>query len=210
MLLVSSDRRIKNIKGKASSSQSAQKLKNMNICHYHFKDTLAKGNKMITGVIAQELQKIMPDAVFTTPEAVIPNIYKHADSVRNIGNNTRLYLSVPLNPDSLKVGTKLQLYVKNDKTEHRKILNITKDYIEVPYLCEENERVFVYGSFVNDLLNIDYNQIFMENVNATKYLLQQQEVLEQGLKKQRNINQAQQKELEELRTLLEKLLKKLK
>ena len=76
-LLVSSDKRIKDIEGKSDGSKDLQTLLGIDITDYRYKDQVTQGDNPQKKVIAQELEIVFPQAV-SRQTSVIPDIYEKA------------------------------------------------------------------------------------------------------------------------------------
>lgn len=72
-----SDARIKNILGRSDSSFDLRTLLGIEVTDYTYKDMVAKGNRPRKKVIAQQVEKVFPQAVSQSTNEV-PDIYKQA------------------------------------------------------------------------------------------------------------------------------------
>ncbi|HLP18834.1 MAG TPA: tail fiber domain-containing protein, partial [Chitinophagales bacterium] len=152
-----SDARIKNIQGITNNADDLNTITQLRITNYHFIDTLAKGNKLYKKVIAQEVEKIYPNAV-TKLTDVIPDIYQM--TTINNGRVTML--------NNLKAGERVKLITK-DKTEIVEIINADASGFNVN--MEGTGQVFVYGREVKDFRAVDYEALTTLNISATQELL---------------------------------------
>ena len=130
------------------------------VTDYHFKDKLANGNTPQKKAIAQQLEKVYPQAVNTT-KGVVPDIYKKV-TVKDGW--------VELATD-LKKGERVKLIGKTDQSVHE-VLEV-RDGAFRPDGQVDDEQVFVYGREVNDFRSVDYDAIAMLNVSATQELARQ-------------------------------------
>src|SRR5206468_1340406 len=73
-----SDARIKNVTGRSNNAEDLKTLMGLQITDYRLIDSIDKGNKEYKKVIAQEVEKIYPNAVSKLTD-VIPDIYKLAE-----------------------------------------------------------------------------------------------------------------------------------
>ncbi|MEM6261628.1 MAG: kelch repeat-containing protein [Bacteroidota bacterium] len=189
-----SDVRIKQIEGVSDSETDLATLMNIEVTDYRLIDTLAKGNKPVKKVIAQQVASIYPQAVTTDLTEVIPDIYQRAEVQDGW---------VMLATD-LKVGERVKLI-----TEHRaevyEVLDVEADRFQVSLLKTDNREllseaksrkagktVFVYGREVNDFHTVDYEAISMLNVSATQ--------------EQQRIIDAQEEKIEQQQKMIEQLL----
>ena len=126
------------------------------VTNYSLIDSIEKGNKMYKKVIAQQVEKVYPQAVSTMTD-VVPDIYKMA--AIKMGRVTV--------PNTLKAGEKVKLILE-DRTELAEVLSADAAGFNVN-LSDEG-RVFVFGREVNDFRTVDYEAISMLNVSATQEL----------------------------------------
>ncbi len=78
VLLISSDKRIKDVIGRSGSKGDLSTLLSVEITDYKMKDKVVYGNQIAKKVIAQQLKSVYPQAV-SLQTSVIPNIYKAAE-----------------------------------------------------------------------------------------------------------------------------------
>ncbi len=152
-----SDARVKNIIGLSDNGADLNTLIKLRITNYHFIDTLAKGSKLYKKVIAQELEKVYPDAVSKMTD-VVPDIYKLASIKKG-----RVTLA-----NNLKVGERIKLIMDN-KTEIFEVIAADANGFSVNTNDEGN--VFVYGREVNDFRSVDYEALTTLNISATQELV---------------------------------------
>jgi hypothetical protein len=125
------------------------------LLNYNFIDKDYYEGRTVYGLIAQDVRKILPEAVNITTQ-YIPNIYKK--SIINKVNDTTIILVLDYNI-KLKINDKLQILV-NDIILYVDITDFTKKTITVTKWLNYNEtdKVFVYGTMVDDFheLNQQY------------------------------------------------------
>ena len=173
-----SDARIKNILRRSDSESDLGMLLGIEITDYLHKDGIARGRTPQKKVIAQQVEKVYPQAVSQSTD-VVPDIYKKA---------TQKDGWVELATD-LKKGERVRLL--SEKTEGiHEVLEVTKDKFRTDFKPEGGQ-VFVYGREVKDFRSVDYEAISMLNVSATQELARKVK--------------AQESELTELRAELAKL-----
>jgi len=190
-----SDIRIKNVKGQSNSKKDLELLKQVKITDYQYIDTIGKGTEEYKKVIAQELQKVLPNAV-TTTKGYIPNIYSKALSV-NYDKITSILKIETAEANNLKIGDKIKLIHKNGVLT-TKVTNIISDNIFTINSEEEYSEIFVFGKEVKDFLTVDYEAISMLNVSATQELIKE-------IEKLKNKNEDLSEKLKKLDELTEKV-----
>ena len=151
-----SDERSKTIHGLSKSSEDLDIINSIEITEFNYLDPV-KGSGKQKKVIAQQVEKVFPNAVSTGSD-VIPNIFKESEI-----NSGVIKLE-----SSCKVGDKIQLVYED----------LSKEIVEVT-ACHETKiitsskrkgKVFVYGKEVDDYKSVDYDSISMLNVSATQEL----------------------------------------
>ncbi|NHM07317.1 hypothetical protein G4D82_08805 [Flavobacterium sp. CYK-4] len=186
-----SDQRIKNIKGISDSKKDLETLSKIEITNYTLKDSIAKGANHYKKVIAQQVEKVYPQAVSTMTD-VVPDIYKSAQMKEGyiaLGNN-------------LKAGEKVKIIFASGE-EITEVKEATATGFKVD--AKTTEKVFVYGRQVNDFHTVDYEALSTLNISATQELLKRIEVLEDEnnkLKAEAQNYKALKADVELLKTLL--------
>lgn len=152
---VFSDERVKVDIHPTESPRDLQTLMGIEISDYHYKDALKFGKQPQKKVIAQQLEKVYPQAVSTVTD-VVPDIFEKA-AVEDGW--------VVLATD-LKVGDRVKLIGKKDEAMHE-VLEVRKGAFR-PDGKVDAESLFVYGREVKDFRTVDYDAISMLNVSATQ------------------------------------------
>lgn len=173
-----SDSRIKDIKGISNSEKDLTILNQIRITDYEMKDKIQWGNKKFKKVIAQEIEKIYPQAV-SNSIGYIPNIYQTTKFIERTNGGYILTFEYPTN---INKGAQKVKIITQDKSIDVKVLNIIDDkhfLIAVDSVnLKVNEKVFVYGEEINDFRVVDYEALSTLNISATqqiyKLLLDQQ------------------------------------
>ena len=184
-LLALSDARIKNIIGQSDAAADLSTINKIRITDYTMRDEISHGTKQFKKVIAQQLKEVYPLAVRTSPMGqCIPNIYHTADRYEIHGKEVVIDIPLAITDTNVKVGVTCKFYIgdKNGKDVEAKgtitafsatELHITTEKpLDADSLCDN---LFVYGTEIHDLLNVDYDAISMLNVSATQELSKQLE-----------------------------------
>ncbi len=163
--VVASDERIKTVESKSDAAGDLALLRGIEITNYRYKDVLGRGDALHKKVIAQQVEKVYPQAVRKETDAV-PDIYKPAPVKDGW---------VSLATD-LKKGERVRLIsAKNEQSIHE-VLEVTAEGFRTDYK-REGDQVFVFGREVKDFRVVDYDAIAMLNVSATQELAKQVEAL---------------------------------
>ena len=153
-----SDERIKTIQGRSDSAADLRKLLALEVTDYIYKDVVASGSRPQKKVVAQQVEKVFPQAVSKSTN-VVPDIYKKAgikDGWVELATN-------------LKVGERVRLIGEKDEAAIHEVLEVRDGSFRTANL-PAGEQVFVYGREVNDFRSVDYDAISMLNVSATQEL----------------------------------------
>jgi hypothetical protein len=175
-----SDARIKRILGVSKGDKDLRTLMSIEITDYRLIDTIAKGSTPQKKVIAQQVEKVYPQAVTANLTDAIPDIYQRARV-----DDGWIILSTDLSTgERVKIvthtGAEIYDVIVAENTRFR------VDGFSIPN--GQDSTVFVYGREVNNFHTVDYEAIAMLNVSATQ---EQQRLIE-----------AQQKMLEEYRSAI--------
>lgn len=176
-----SDARIKNIKGITNNAEDLNTISKIEITNYSLKDVIAKGNGEYKKIIAQQVEKVYPQAVTKTTD-FIPDMYKQAE----IKNG---FITMA---NTLKTGDKVKLIFESGE----EIVTVTAAGAS-SFTVDKNKtgKVFVFGKQVNDFRTVDYEALSTLNISATQQLIK--------------LNQQQQKIIEVLEARLQSLEQKL-
>ena len=178
-----SDERIKNIQGRSDGATDLRKLRDIEITDYVFKDAVEKGSSPQKKVIAQQVEKIFPQAVSQTTD-VVPDIYRKAAI-----EDGWIQLAT-----DLKVGDRVRLITETGHRAVHAVRQVESGRFLTDFV-EDAGQVFVYGREVKDFRVVDYEAIAMLNVSATQELSRR---LEQQVTETASLKQ----ELAEMRTTL--------
>ncbi len=152
-----SDERTKRIKALSDSAEDLATLLQLQVTDYFYVDTLKKGTGKQKKLIAQQVEKVFPQAVSRHFD-VVPDIYQRA----SIANGW-----VQLDTD-LKKGERVRLIGEKDEGLHE-VLEVRDGAFRTAYQ-PTTDQVFVYGREVADFRTLDYDAIAMLNVSATQAL----------------------------------------
>jgi hypothetical protein len=155
---------------------------------YKYIDKIENGNKKVYGFIAQQVHKVIPEAV-SLENAYIPNIMMLADY-----NNEVIML--PNIPDKvvIKIKDKIKCYDSNNNSVKVKVTEIINDFsFKIKDLTKKykNNKIFIYGTYVDDFHILSKEYIYTLNVGATQELYRQ-------IKEQDNIIKSREEEINEL------------
>jgi hypothetical protein len=163
-----SDARIKNVTGPSDTAADLETLEKLKITDFRYIDVVGKGNQLKKGVIAQEVEKVYPDAVRITSDFV-PSVYAMADDVHYNAAARELAVTVP-KAHGFIAGDMVRIITDAGNVD-KPVASITDDHTFVLANVENtSSKVFVFGKKVDDFRVVDYDQLFSMNIGATQQL----------------------------------------
>lgn len=153
-----SDERIKNVMGRSDGAEDLRILQGLGVTDYTHKDTMTFGSGVNKKLIAQEVEKVFPQAVRKTTD-VVPDILKTA----KVSSDGWVHLAT-----NLKVAERVRLNADHEQGVYE-VLEVAEGKFRTSFNPGESE-VLVYGREVKDFRTVDYNAIAMLNVSATQQL----------------------------------------
>ena len=166
-----SDQRVKSDIHLTDNKSDLQTLMGIEISDYKYKDGRKFGAKPQKKVIAQQVEKVYPQAVAASTD-VVPDIFKKATAKAGW---------VSLVTD-LKVGERVKLINDTEQSVHE-VLEVRDGAFRTDYQVD-TDKLFVYGREVNDFRTVDYDAIAMLNVSATQQIKKEQDLELKVLKEQ--------------------------
>ncbi len=155
--LAFSDERIKRIEGRSDAAADLAKLLALEVTDYTYIDTVAKGAGKQKKVIAQQVERVYPQAVRRNTDTV-PDIYQPATIEAG-------WVKLAT---GLQQGERVRLIGTNEEGVYE-VLEVTANGFRTGFAADCGE-VFVYGREVTDFRSVDYEAIAMLNVSATQEL----------------------------------------
>ncbi|RFS16889.1 tail fiber domain-containing protein [Emticicia sp. C21] len=198
-----SDARIKNIAGVSNPAQDLATLRNLEITDYTMKDQIQFGSKSFKKVIAQQVEKVYPQAV-TQGTDVVPDIYVLAENVVYDKTNQTLKCSLRKSYD-VKVGEKLQFIHPTAGKVKSEVIDVSGNSFTVKDWQLPTDKIFVYGREVNDFRSVDYEALSMLGISAIQQLARENEELKAKSEAVLKKNEEFSKKFEQLSARLEML-----
>nr|VFK59748.1 MAG: Chaperone of endosialidase [Candidatus Kentron sp. UNK]VFK68763.1 MAG: Chaperone of endosialidase [Candidatus Kentron sp. UNK] len=161
-----SDARIKNVIGTSDGARDLDTMNRLQVTDYTYIDAVQNGDQPHKKLIAQEVRSVYPSAIHASADFV-PNIYTMSAAIAHDGDRT---LAITLKKDhGLAIGDTVRL-MDGEEIRDLKVLDVPHGKRFMVESDTAPEKVFVYGSLVDDFLTIDYDAIAMLNVSATQEL----------------------------------------
>ena len=154
---VFSDARAKNILSRSDGAADLRTLMGIEIADFQYKDRIGKGEGTYKKVVAQQVEKVYPQAV-TRQTDVIPDIYRFAPVHEGW---------IELVTD-LKKGERVRL-IDGKAADVYEVLETAPTRFRTSFNPEAG-KLFVFGREVNDFRSVDYDAIAMLNVSATQQM----------------------------------------
>jgi uncharacterized coiled-coil protein SlyX len=175
-----SDARVKNIVGISNSAKDLETIDAFQITDYTMKDKIQYGNKPFKKVIAQEVEKVYPQAI-SKSVGYLPNVYAVTSKIEKTSNG--YLLSFAAKHNLTKTAKKIQAMLQGE-TKQFDVISIPSDtQVEIKVANLKSDKVFVYGEEVNDFRAVDYESLTTLNISATqelsKLVKKQQAIIEQ-------------------------------
>ncbi len=199
-----SDSRIKKISGVSDAKLDLSNLMQLKITDYTYLDTVMNGKRLQKKLIAQEVEKVFPQAVSQMTN-VVPDIMKKTGLDEG-------WISLATD---LKKGERVRILADGRNAEVYDVLEVKKDKFLTSFKPTAKDKdgkettakeVFVYGREVKDFRSLDYDAIAMLNVSATQQVKKDSDTAEEALRKE---NEALRKESEALRAKVTEMEKKI-
>ena len=163
-----SDSRIKNIQDRSNSTADLATLNKLQITNYLMKDKIQFGDKSFKKVIAQEVEKVFPQAVSKSISA-IPDIYSLAERVIFDEIKNELKISLSKNYD-IKIGDKIELIHPKEGKIKAEVVEVAGNDFTVKDWKFKTDKIFVFGREVNDFCSVDYDALSMLGISAIQEL----------------------------------------
>jgi hypothetical protein len=168
-----SDLRGKQIVGRSDPRADLETIRQLRVTNFRHIDTIAKGAELKKGFIAQEVARVVPDAVTASPN-FIPNIYARAAGVAFDPQHRTLALTTD-NLHGLSVGDQVRLVTGSGIVDRTVTRVASERQFVVSGWDNAVDQVFVYGKYVTDYLTLDYDRLFTTGIGAVQELASQLE-----------------------------------
>ena len=186
--VISSDIRIKEDIQDINDDYALQKILAIELKKYKYIDKINKGDGNEYGFIAQQVKNVIPDAV-NIEKSYIPNIMMVAEY-----NNKIVILPYKPTKVTIKIKDKIKCYDSKNKLIEVEVYEIINEVsFKIKDLDKEytSNKIFVYGTYIDDFHTLFKDHIFALNIGATQELYRQ-------LKKQKEIIRMQNERIDVL------------
>jgi len=198
MFVASSDSRIKEDIQDINDDSALQMILVIEPKTYKYIDKAGtRGDNKVYGFIAQQIREVIPEAT-SLQKSYIPNIMLLTDY-----NETTSIITLPSQPNYIiKQNDKIKCYDKDNKVINIEVLEVID---ELTFKIKELEteytdnKIFIYGTEIDDFHTLDKSYIFTLNVCATQEL-------HRRIEAQKVVIKSHEDRIKELETKMERLL----
>ena len=162
-----SDQRLKKNIEPLDSSSSLRKIESLEMVSYDMRDHVQQPGKRL-GVIAQQVQEIIPEAIKKGKSEYVANILVMVEVERK-ENSTQLNLS-RRSDHPVKQGDSIRMISSTNQMVEARIIRIDTDLHWVIDKEVEEEKWMVFGTREDDILSVDKDTISMVAVSALQEL----------------------------------------
>jgi hypothetical protein len=166
-----SDERIKTNISPVNELEVFEKINKLNIVEYDYiEDEKRKRN----GLIAQEVEKLFPQAVRTIT-SYIPDMMMNAKVTQVSGDNKYVLRTYSDSTHVLNIDDMIKINAGGDRCVFGRVLQVDNNdlTVEINSQLSECQHVFIVGKLVDDFKAVDYTSIFAYLVSAVQYLSKQ-------------------------------------
>ena len=161
-----SDARVKTNLKNPDREISLEKVNHLKVTDYNYIDNVANGGGLKRGFIAQEVEKVLPQAVSTSAN-FIPDIFDLATQT-SIKNGV---LTITMKSSHLLVsGDVIRISTEQNTIKEVSVSVIDQLSFSVQNWTEPAGRLFIYGKKVADFRTVDYQQVFSTGISAIQEL----------------------------------------
>jgi hypothetical protein len=181
-----SDQRIKQIVDRSSPVSDLDTVMKLKVTNYQMKAQVMKGNPVHKGLIAQEVEKVIPEAVLKS-EAYVPEIFELAKVAEYNSESKSLKVTMG-KPHGLAVGDMVMITSKDAETDQSHYLKVTQVTNEKAFVVGDVaagiKKAFVFGKQVKDFRSVDYNRIYTTGIGAIQQIKREKDAEVKALKEE--------------------------
>ena len=171
-----SDARHKKLLSRGNGASDLALLNQLKVSNYTFIDTVGKGKEIQMGFIAQEVEKIVPNAVKKLQD-YIPSIYDMAERLVYDAKLKTLTITTK-KPHNFQAKGEIKL-ISLEKEHKVKADKIIDAHTFVVNNWEKSlNKIFVFGKQVNDFRTVDYDRLFTLGISSIQELSRKIDALE--------------------------------
>jgi hypothetical protein len=161
-----SDARIKTNLRPSKRSDALKLLNQLKVTDYQLKDSLAHGPQYHQGFVAQEVERVFPQAVSQRSD-FIPDIYSLAEETAVDQGVLTARLQ---DPHNLAEGDMVRLITETEGVKEVPVTVVDERTFAVKDWTASPGKLFVHGRKVDDFRTLDYQQIFSLGISGIQQL----------------------------------------
>ncbi|MCW3124594.1 MAG: hypothetical protein JWO03_252, partial [Bacteroidetes bacterium] len=200
-----SDRRIKKDLMHSESSCDLATLAGLQVTDFKYVDAVSNGKDYKKGFIAQEVERVFPEAVQKHID-FIPSIYSLSTDAKYIASTKELHIMMA-KPHGLKQGDVVRIMSEADEDNIYTVAAVIneREFAVKDWTKDMVNSVFVYGKRVDDFRTVDYDRIYTLNVSATQELYRIIREQQQTIAGQQSENKTMKSDIDHLKASVETL-----
>ncbi len=171
-----SDARHKRLRSRSRGDTDLAQINRLAVSRYTFIDTVQKGNQEQLGLIAQEVEQVVPEAVSKIVD-YIPSVYAMADRVSYDSVAHTLTVRTQ-QPHGFAAAEDIKVITAQEEHKVRIGTLIDAHTFRLNGWQKATSELFVFGKSVSDFRTVDYNRLFTMGISAIQELSRRVEQLE--------------------------------
>ena len=178
--IATSDHRIKKNIVEADGTKALETLEKVKIYEYEMKDYLRDSGRKI-GVIAQQVQKVLPEAVKTGEDDYVADLLAYVKVVYNDQVECLIQL---FDPVELEEGNEIRLVNDvNEKVDVKVIKKVNSTLYQINETVDTERQWMVYGTLQKSILAVDKPMLGMLAISAIQQLSREVREMKEDIKK---------------------------
>ena len=161
-----SDRRVKTAFRISNHENDLATINRIQVTDFKYIDTVANGNHYKKGFIAQQVEDVFPEAV-SRSTGYVPDVFFVAEDVTF--NAVTAQLCFTTSQAKIQAGDKLKLYSGKEAFEVT-VAAVNGNVCYVNNYTGKTDQLFVYGHYISDFRQVDYDRIHTLAVSALQQL----------------------------------------
>jgi hypothetical protein len=162
---VFSDRRIKTHVQDSDPEECINLIRKLRVINFRYIDPVKYGTKTYKGLVAQEVSKVVPEAV-GLHEGAIPDIFQVATSIHDSS------CVLASGEFTIKIGDVIKV-IDGDISKNLTVLSVSEGRVIFDSKLS-NQKVFVYGHVVQDFHTISYDRLVPILIRSVQQLIDRQ------------------------------------
>jgi hypothetical protein len=153
-------------------------IRRLQVTDYSLWRSAAPEDRIRRGLIAQELEQILPDSILIG-QGMVANIQARSMSVEFDATHRLLTIHLE-DPHGLKENDSVKLIDEDGKQWTTAVVKVPSETSFSVKGETQVDQVFVFGKQVDDFLSVDYNHVFITGISAVQELDRQVQALQES------------------------------